>query len=176
MRKFKFMIICFFLLSFSLTAYGSNMKATDEENFVQSFITKLYTFENSSLKNLSFYKFTYPMDKYSLKLRDFMIEKTFDDFAQKYLYYNFIISSYSYGYDSSVYYIKLNPSEKSLDATTYKYTATVELFYNHKSKREIYEVNGELSVSKISNEYKITEVNNIKFPSNGASNVISNLV
>jgi hypothetical protein len=176
LRKIKFVIICFFLLSFSLTAYGSNMKTTEEENFVHSFIAELYTFDNNSLKNLSFYKFSYPMDKYTLNLRDYMLEKTFDDFTKKDLYYNFIISSYSYGFDSSVYFIKLNPSERSLDDITYKYTATVELFFNHKSKREIYEVNGELIVTKINNEYKITKISNIKFPSTGSSNVISNLV
>lgn len=176
MRKIKFVIAFLFLFSFSLTVYGSDMKPTDEEKFVYSFVTNLYTFENSSLKNLSFYKFMYPMDKYTLNLRNFMPEKTFDAFAKKNLYYDFIISSYSYGFDSSVHYINLKPSKSQQDKKTYNYTATVELFYSHKSKREIYEVTGEVEVSKIHNEYKIAEINSIKFPSTGASNIISDLV
>jgi hypothetical protein len=152
------------------------MKPTEEEIFVQSFVTELYNIKNKSLQNLSFYKSMYPKDRYTLKLKDYLSEKALNDFTDKNLYYNYIISSYNNGFDSSVYYINVKTTKKFIGGTTYSYSATVELFYRENSKREIYEVVGEVTVSKTHNEHIITKVHNTKFPSTGSSNVVSNLV
>jgi hypothetical protein len=176
MRKLKLFILVFFQISFLLTSYGSDMKPTQEELFIYSFISKLYTFENKSLKNLTFYKSIYPKDNSTLRLKKFMSEKIFDDFVNKNLYYNYIISSYDNGFDSSVYYIKLKRSKPLMDGTTYSYSATLELFFGYNSKREIYQVNGEITVSKLYGEYKITKISALKFPTIGSSNVVSKLV
>ncbi|WP_017417131.1 hypothetical protein [Clostridium tunisiense] len=176
MRNFKFVLTIIFILCFSLTAYGSKMKPTAEEVFLESFLAELYTFNNNDLQNLYFYKFMYPFDKFSLSLRNYMTEKKFEDFSNQNLYYDFITSSYYNGFNSSIYYINIKPLRKNITANSYAYEATVELLYPHKNKKEVYTVTGEISISKINDVYKITNLNKIIFPYAGFSNVVSKLV
>lgn len=176
MRKLKTITIYIFVLFFTLGSYGSTMKPTADKVFLKAFLTDLYSFDNDKLQNLNFYNFMYPWDKFTVKLRDYMTEKTFQDFGDKKLYYDYVTTSYYNGFHSSVYYIKIKSSNKNISSITYTYEATVELFYRHKSKREIYTVNGEVDLSNINGKYKITKITKLVFPTAGFSNVISKLV
>jgi len=176
MKRLKVFLIIILLFSFNLFAYGASMKPTEGDLFVSSFLYSIYNFDNNSLKNLNYYKFMYPMDKYSLNIREYMTEKTFDDFSKSKIYYNFILDSYSYGFNSRLCYINVQSKSKTTNNYTFTYNTTIELFYPHKSKREIYKVSGEVTVSKLTDGYKIIANPKIKFPALGSFPATSTLV
>jgi len=176
MKLFKKIAILIYILFFTYLSFGTEMGPTKEEIFMYNFIENLYTFNNTSLQNLSSYKTLYPQDKYSLELKNLMTEKAFNEFNKTNHYYNFIVDGYSFGYDSTVSHTNIKLMSSTSNNFTFSFRCNIELNYNHKSKKELYRVNGEVTITKFNNGYKISKISKIKFPANEAFPLVYKLI
>lgn len=168
MNLIKKIIVLIYIIFFTYLNFGSELGPTKEEIFMSDFVKALYTFNNKSTLNLDNYQDSYPHDIYSLELKNLMTENAFNEFKKRSTQHNFIIDGYVLGYVSTVSNINIKLLNSASNNITFNFKCNVELNYIHKSKKEVYKLSGEATISKFHDGYKISKIIKIKFPSNVA--------
>lgn len=157
MKRKISILLALTLITLLLSGCG---RANNPEAVIKEFMSEMYTVENYEKIDMKNLTIQYPEDKYTNALKKIATEGALEEFLATRIQLIYISSCYELHVNSEITPKNINKYATEKDGSiVYNYDGKVNLTFTDENNQKEEDINGQITVKKIDNNWTITKFN-----------------